>query len=198
MRRLIARRIDRNSLSKEEIVIRCLLAVLLALTMFQLTPAQSVTIQADGVATTTVNSPFLGVWQTHFEQTFFTLIINPDQTAYFILIEGGSHQLTKVKWEPVAGGILVDSLPRFRLWKVPKDEDSVARAQMEALDPALTGSSIRRFPTSFYMKHLRRDELVRTLPIDFAKREVPAGWSNETPPEEFDAQVGIPRTPRSR
>ena len=109
---------------------------------------------------------FLGIWSTHYQQTFITLVINRDRTAQFLLI-GLGHSIGTVNWRPAPNGLIVDSLPRFRLWG-PSVNNRV-RAEMEPLPPEMTNVEMQRFPLAFYLKRQRdsRDvtkQLERPLP----------------------------------
>lgn len=169
----------------EEAMIRQLLVTCITISI--VTVSSGTAVPDDG-ATASAAAPFLGVWQTHFEQTAIILIIRPNDKAHFILIQSGSRQVSNVDWKAVPGGLIVDGLPRFRLWN-GRDQNEV-RAQMEALHPDFTNRQLRRFPLSFYMK---RDDVRRNLPPQLQRRALPNGWMDEMPPARFDEQAGRPR-----
>jgi hypothetical protein len=132
------------------------------------------------------DSLFLGIWSTHYQQTFITLVINRDRTAQFLLI-GPGHSIGTVNWRPAPNGLIVDSLPRFRLWG-PSVNDRV-RAEMEPLPPEMTNVEMQRFPLAFYLKR-QRDSRDTTKQFE---RPLPDGWRNHAPPPDFDEAAGQPR-----
>lgn len=134
--------------------------------------------------------PLLGIWSTHYQQTFITLIINRDHTAQVVLIDQG-HSIGTVPWKPAPNGLIVEGLPRFRLWHGKTNER--ARAQIEPLRPEWTNDTLLRFPPSFYMRKSHSNQAVLK---QLATRPMPAGWNADAPPASFEQDAGRPRLTR--
>ena len=127
---------------------------------------------------------FVGLWSTTSAQTTFILDIRADGTCLLVYIGEGS-QAQQGTWKKLPGGILVDTLPRFRFW--PGRHRLEARVEIETLPADMTSSDIREFPRSFFM---RRSESNSNLVKAFATRELPANWSNATLSEDWDKTAG--------
>jgi len=98
------------------------------------------------------------------------------------MIAGGTTSWQKVTWQNVPGGILVDSVPRFRFWQGRKDDES--RVEMEPLPAELTSRSLREFPIRFFM---RRDDGARPRR---AIVPLPDGWDRGSLPHNWDESAG--------
>lgn len=137
-------------------------------------------------------SEFVGTWHVTSATTSVLLIIQPDGRATFILIQKGSHGIDNVTWKPLAGGILVEGLPRFRFWKGRNRME--ARVEMEPLPPELTDASMQEFPQTFFMRRVGQ----RTFSGPITKRELPAGWADGTLPTGWDEKAGRRREPSKK
>ena len=76
----------------------------------------------------------IGTWSSHHAQTGMVLSIEPNGHALLMFIHDGSHSTGRTTWRPFYGGILVDGLPRLRLWPGrPENHESEVRAELEYL-----------------------------------------------------------------
>lgn len=83
--------------------------------------------KADDEAKTALEE-FVGIWSSHYQQTFIYLIIQPDQKAVFALLDQG-HSFSGVPWVPAKNGIIVRGLPMLRLWKTKEPDRCKVRMQ---------------------------------------------------------------------
>lgn len=140
---------------------------------------------ASDIAAGAAGTSFIGTWRVTSATTSVILDIKPEGRALFILIQRGSHGIDHATWTPMDGGILVESLPRFRFWAGRTAEE--ARVEMEPLPTALTNESMQQFPLAFFMHRVggRRSD-ARVLP----ERDLPTHWANEHLPPEWDQTAG--------
>lgn len=129
---------------------------------------------------------FLGIWSTHYQQTFIYLVIQPNNKAIFALLDQG-HSFSEVPWFRAENGIIVGGLPMFRLWKTTNPKR--CKVQMQAVPPEATNSTFIKFPLNFYMGRQPQ----RTLPDTLAELKVPNNWLNAEPRSDFDDVAGKPR-----
>jgi hypothetical protein len=128
---------------------------------------------------------FIGTWRVTSATNSVVLDIKPEGRALVILIQRGSHAVDSASWTPMDGGILVESIPRFRLWEGRTAEES--RVEMEPLPPSLTDESMQQFPLAFFMHRVgtKRSD-ARLLP----QRELPPHWTDAQLPPEWDQTAG--------
>lgn len=131
---------------------------------------------------------FVGVWSAHYQTTFVYLIIHSDRTANFILLDQG-YQVSQTRWSPAKNGIIVDGLPKFRLWKGASPDS--ARVQMQDFPQEATNDTFARFPLHFHMKKQSHDDRWDT---GFDEKTLPSGWLSKDPPADFPEKAGMPRS----
>ena len=122
---------------------------------------------------------FIGVWHVTSAQSSILFNIQPGGKALFLLIQDGSHGIDPVTWRPLPGGVLIEGMPRFRLWKGRGPDD--IRVEMEPISPELAASSVQAFPQAFFMRRVKEREfsdsmIARPLPKGWADATLPAGW----------------------
>ncbi len=128
---------------------------------------------------------FVGTWHVTSGTISIVLSIKPEGEALFILIGEGSHGIDNVTWKPMAGGVLIEGLPRFRFWK--GRNRSEARVAMEPLPPKATSARMQQFPLTFMMKRM---DTKRNDSQAVRERKLPAGWSEAMLPAEWDETAG--------
>ena len=129
-------------------------------------------------------NPFVGVWRTTSASITIILSIRPDGRGLFVLIDGGSNSCEQVTWKVSPGGILVESLPRFRFWKGRHANE--VRAEMEPLPPELTSRNVGQFHRTFFMRRNGQ----RKYPPALKNRPLPAGWNQSALPDDWDNKAG--------
>ena len=152
---------------------------------------KSLTIAALPVATRALaaeDAPNPGAEQALFGPWFVTagevsiiISVEPSGQALVVFDEKGAITIGRHSWRPLANGILVDTLPRFRMWHLSDPGDSCeVRVQMENLpDSVEVSSGIRNFPRRFCMKRVDHAPLPRAV----ADRPLPKGWEAKKPAE---------------
>ena len=134
-----------------------------------------------------VKQEIAGVWITHYQQSHLMIIIHRDHTAHVLWIMKGSHQIGDVRWRPAPNGLIVENVPRFRLWRMPSKDQM--RVEMEKLPHEWLGGDLKRFPLAFYMKKQRPF----SWPKEIVDRPLPEGWLAPTPGPDFEDRAGKPR-----
>ena len=133
----------------------------------------------------TKSDSFAGIWTSHYQTTFISLIIQPHQKAIFALLDQ-SYSFDEVPWIPAENGIVVRGFPMLRLWKTKQPDR--CKVRMQAVPPEMTNSTFVKFPLNFYMT--RQKDM---LPAALAKQDIPKEWLGDQPPSDFDRMVGKPR-----
>jgi hypothetical protein len=134
---------------------------------------------------TVAGTPFIGTWRVTSATNTVIVDIKPGGEALFILIQRGSNAVEKVSWNSMAGGIVVDSLPRFRFWAGRTQAE--VRAEMEPLPAAMTEASLQQFPLAFFM---HRVDARRADSRAVRERSLPPHWADESLPAEWDQAAG--------
>ncbi|UCD75769.1 MAG: hypothetical protein JSV91_02405 [Phycisphaerales bacterium] len=114
-----------------------------------------------------------------------------------LLRQPGQSSAEQVPWEPFHGGILVQGMPRLRLWLGRHDQE--LRAEIEPV-PELDYDPDREFLSRFFMHRIG----IRHLPEGWVERPVPPEWERKTLDDAWDATAGrqhaatdADRTPRA-
>ncbi|MCA9124582.1 MAG: hypothetical protein KDB11_30615 [Planctomycetales bacterium] len=136
--------------------------------------------------TKTASDAFIGIWSSHYQQTFIYLIIQPDQKAVFALLDQG-YSFGEVPWVQAKNGIIVHGFPMLRLWKT--NQPNRCKVRMQAVPPEATNNTFVKFPLNYYMT--RQEQF--PLPAALAEQKIPEDWLGSDPPSDFDRMVGKPR-----
>jgi len=135
----------------------------------------------------------IGSWQVTSAQTSLILSIEPGHKALVLWIRKGSHSTLRTSWKPLPGGILVQGIPRIRLWAGRKNRDNELRAEVEAI-PELGYDPNKEFHDHFFMRRIKFEETPRHL-LD---RPLPERWKKETLGQEWNASAGRTPLPQNR
>lgn len=127
----------------------------------------------------------LGSWQTTSAQTSLILSIEPNQQVLVVWMYPGSHSMVRTSWKPFHGGILVQSVPRIRLWPGRGDADDELRAELEAV-PEIRYDPEKAFLQRFFMRRVEYEE----WPQELLDRPVPGKWKSEELDAEWNASAG--------
>ena len=125
-----------------------------------------------------------GSWHTSSALNSIVLSIEPSGKALVLLLESGSFSMARSTWKPLPGGILIESMPRFRLWtgRYPLE----MRVEMDLPENIDATNGWRDFPRTFFMRRIEDAELPKVL----RDRPLPAGWEKAVLDKEWDAQAG--------
>ncbi len=135
----------------------------------------------------------LGSWQVTSAQTSLILSIEPNRQVLVLWIHPGSHSMLRTSWKPFHGGILVQSMPRIRLWSGRADSHTELRAELEAVTE-IDFDPNKEFHDHFFMKRIE----YREMPPQWLDRPVPREWMEETLGDEWNASAGRRPLPRNR
>lgn len=129
----------------------------------------------------TAEKALFGPWFVTAGQVSIILSVEPGGQALVVFDEKGTITIGRHVWRPLPGGLLIDTLPRFRLWHVTDSSDGCeVRVQMESLPEEIEISTgIRNFPRRFCMKRVDHAPLPQAL----ADRRLPKNWDSEKPLE---------------
>jgi hypothetical protein len=127
----------------------------------------------------------IGSWQVTSAQTSLILSIEPDHKVLVLWIRKGSHSTLRTSWKPFHGGILVQAMPRIRLWPGRENRDDELRADLEAV-PEIGYDPDKEFHERFFMRRIE----YRETPRQFLDRPVPEQWKRETLDAEWNASAG--------
>jgi len=128
-------------------------------------------------------SSFVGSWHVTVGVTSFILSIEPQGEALYVRIENGAFNISRVKWKAMPGGVLVECLPRLRLW--PGRDATMIRVEREDFPRKDVSEAFKQFPLAFVMS---RAELGKMWQM-FADRPLPAGWESAVLPADWDQRV---------
>ncbi len=127
----------------------------------------------------------IGSWEVTSAQTSLILSIEADHKVLVLWIRKGSHSMLRTSWKPFHGGILVQALPRIRLWPGRENNDDELRAELEAV-PEIGYDPNKEFHERFFMRRIKYAE----PPKQFLDRPVPEQWKRETLDAEWNASAG--------
>ncbi len=133
-----------------------------------------------------------GSWEVTSAQTSLVLSIEPDRKVLCLWIRKGSHSTLRTSWKPFHGGILVQSMPRIRLWPGRENRGDELRAELEAV-PEMGYDPNKEFHERFFMRRIE----YREMPRQFLDRPVPEQWKRETLDTEWNASAGKRRPTKS-
>lgn len=116
----------------------------------------------------------LDSWHTSGGQKSLVISIRPDGWALVMWIQPGKKSTDLVPWKRMKGGILIEDLPRIRLW--PGRHDQELRAELEPAIPELDYDPKDFFVQRFMMSRVTK----RQFPNELTERPVPAAWLQES------------------
>jgi hypothetical protein len=125
-----------------------------------------------------------GSWKATSAAYSVILSIEPSGQALVILGEKGAFSMQRTGWKPLAGGLLVEGLPRFRLWQASHNDR--LRAEMHLPEGIDVSESWRAAPRAFFMQRIR--EVL--IPKELSDRPLPRGWEKAALDKEWDLQAG--------
>lgn len=143
---------------------------------------------ADSVVDETVDErtgAFYGTWHSTRGQKSILVNIEPGGEALLLRMQRGSHSMDRIAWKPFHGGILIESIPRMRLW--PGQGKNSVRAEIESISE-IDYDADSDFGSRFFMRRIDSPDGSRAIP-ELLKREVPEHWAHETLGEEWDASL---------
>ena len=126
----------------------------------------------------------LGSWHTAAGLNSIVLSLEDSGEALFMFIEGGSYSISRTKWKFMPGGILVQNVPRLRLWA--GRSTSELRAEWEQIPGLDVSKGVNEFPSAFFMGRVE----TRAAPPEMLNRPLPAGWEKSAPGAGWDQQAG--------
>lgn len=128
-----------------------------------------------------VEKALLGTWFVTAGQVSIIFSLEPGGQALVVFDEGGAMTIGRHFWRALPGGVLIETLPRFRMWRPTAASASTScevQVEMERLPAdAEISSSLKQFPPKFCMKRVTHAPLPRRL----ATRALPSGWEKEEP-----------------
>lgn len=133
----------------------------------------------------------LGSWHTTRATKSMVLSIRKDGRALMMFIQPGQHSMNHVPWEPFQGGILVQGIPRVRLWHGRHDQE--LRAEIEPISE-IDYDPDEQFMQTFFMRRIGD----RQVPKGWKERPVPESWKRETLDEAWNQAAGKPRKAASQ
>jgi hypothetical protein len=121
----------------------------------------------------------MGPWFVAAGQVSIIISVESTGQALVLFDEGGAITIGRHVWRALPGGIVIDTLPRFRMWHTAAAADGCeARVEVESLpDDVEVSKGIRNFPRRFCMKRVNHAPVPRSL----AERRLPKGWEEEKP-----------------
>ena len=134
----------------------------------------------------------IGSWQVTSAQTSLILSIEADHKALVLWIWKGSHSTLRTSWKPFHGGILVQNMPRIRLWPGRENRDNELRAELEAA-PEIGYDPNKEFHERFFMRRIE----YREMPRQWLDRPVPEQWKRQTLDAEWNASAGKRRAAKN-
>ena len=93
--------------------------------------------------------------------------------------------MLRTSWEPQPGGILVQGIPRIRLWTGRDKQNNELRAELEAI-PELGIDPNKIFHDHFFMRRIKYEN----MPQQLLARSIPERWKQETLDEEWNKTAG--------
>src|ERR1051325_10878221 len=102
----------------------------------------------DAHETTEAEKALTGAWFVAAGQVSIIISVEPTGQALVVFDEGGAMTIGRHSWRPLPGGVMIDTLPRFRMWHTVTAADGCeARVEMEGLpDEVEVSRGIRNFP----------------------------------------------------
>src|SRR5262245_53738735 len=81
-----------------------------------------------------VERALFGAWFVASGQVSIIISVEPGGQALVVFDERGAITIGRHLWRPLPGGLLIDTLPRFRIWHIADPGDNCeVRVQMESL-----------------------------------------------------------------
>lgn len=127
----------------------------------------------------------MGSWHVTSAQTSLIISVEPNHQALVLGIQEGSHSMQRTSWRPFHGGVLIEGIPRIRLWPGRDGRDDELRAEMESI-PELGFDPNENFHDHFFMSRIEFGE----PPEAMVNRPVPERWTQETLGAEWNATAG--------
>jgi hypothetical protein len=125
-----------------------------------------------------------GSWQVTSASNSVVLSIEPSGQALVLMMQSGAHSMVRTKWRLLPGGLLVEGLPRFRLWAGPDQQH--LRAEMDLPARADVGDGWREFPVTFFMSRIGDARFPEAL----LERPLPVGWDKAVLDKDWDQKAG--------
>ncbi len=125
-----------------------------------------------------------GTWHVTSAMNSVILSIEPDGQVLVLLMEGSSFSITRLKWRPLPGGVLVEGVLRFRLWA---GQDPLwARVETDMPEGLDVTESWREFPQAFFIRRIEPASLPKEV-IEWPLRD---GWEKAVLDKEWDEKAG--------
>ena len=133
----------------------------------------------------------MGAWQVTSAQTSLILSIQPDRKALILWIRKGGRSQLYTSWEPCHGGVLVQGMPRIRLWAGRDGRDNELRAELEAI-PEIGFDPNEKFHDHFFMRRIDYEQ----VPQEWLTRPIPERWTKDTLGEDWSTTAGRKPLPK--
>jgi len=135
-----------------------------------------------------LKKPLLGSWFVTAGQMSIVFSLEASGEALVLFVEGGAVTIGRHLWRPMPGGLLIDTLPRFRLWQ--SSGPCEVRVEMEELPQEVEVSDgFKHFPLRFCMKRVTH----APLPRELIQRPPTKGWEVEALDEDWEKKAGVRR-----
>ena len=131
----------------------------------------------ESIADEQIASRLLGSWLDSAGQMSIVFSLEPGGQTLVLFDENGALTIGRHGWRPLPGGVLIDSVPRFRLWH--SSGACEVRVEMEELSNIEISEGVRHFPRRFCMKRV----VHAPIPKELIARPLPKGWERETAEE---------------
>jgi hypothetical protein len=129
-------------------------------------------------------NPCVGSWFTTKGITSIVLSIEPHGEGLLLIIENGAFNISRIKWKPAPGGVVLPGIMRLRMWAGRHDQE--IRAEREDLPKEASTETFKKFPLAFFMSRVSP----RNIPQGAEDRPLPAGWDAATLPTDWDSRAG--------
>ena len=114
-------------------------------------------------------------WFVTSDEVSIMFSLLPTGGALVMFVDRGSVSIGRHLWRPLPGGVLIDSVPRFRMWEASGSCE--ARVEMEVLPAEVEVSGgLKSFPLKFCMRRVTH----APIPKELLERALPKGWESAT------------------
>lgn len=134
--------------------------------------------------------PFFGTWSVTRAQNSLYLSIESNGEVFVLWVFPGSQHCERTSWKPLNGGILIESLPRMRLWPGRINNTDEIRVELESI-PELDIHPDTLISDHYFMGRLRYSK------PRLGDRPVPKEWLEGTLDSEWDSTAGRSPLPRN-
>jgi hypothetical protein len=127
----------------------------------------------------------IGSWFVASGRMSMVFSLEPSGEALVVFSENGALSIGRHSWKAMPNGVLINTLPRFRLWE--STGPCEVRGEMEEMPPGFEMSEgFRHFPLRFCLKRI----VHARFPRELAERPLPGSWDNSAVGDDWDQTAG--------